>query len=130
MLIFATEYAVAIDKQLLFYYLNRDKSRLREDNELNEKKLNGVYKLPWGIFAGTCAMIWSFITVALVAVFVVSSMMIATVGGDDGLSQSWWLIPLYITETLTVIGFVASFVFFVLKKVQIKKSESEAVKTL
>ncbi len=46
-------------------------------------------KVPWGIIAGAFAILWSFITFAIIAVFVVSGIMIADVGGDDGLRESW-----------------------------------------
>ena len=81
-----------------------------------KKQLEGIDKLPWGIFAGVSAMLWSFITIGLVAVFVVSSMMIAEVGGDDGLSQSWWLILLYVGEALTIITFGVSLFFHIRKE--------------
>lgn len=74
------------------------------------------YSLPWGIFAGVSAMAWSFMTVGIVAVMVVSSMMIAEVGGDDGLSQSWWLYLMYVLDGLTILTFVASCVFCVVRK--------------
>ena len=48
------------------------------------KELTGINKLPWGIFAGVLAMLWSFITIGLIAVFVISASMIVEVGGDDG----------------------------------------------
>ena len=83
-----------------------------------KQELTGVNKLPWGIFAGSFAMLWSFITIAIIAIFVVSSMMIAEVGADDGLSQSWWLILLYIGEAVTVIGFGVSLFFYIQKEKQ------------
>lgn len=76
------------------------------------KKIDTVSKLPWGIFAGLSAMVWSFVTIGLIAVFVVSAMMMKEVGRDDGLSQAWWLIPLYVMEGITVIGFVVSIIFY------------------
>lgn len=78
-------------------------------------------KVPWGILAGACAILWSFITIAIVAVFVISAMMYADVGGDDGLRDSWWLIPLYIGEAVTVIGFVVSTIFYAKKKTQLER---------
>ena len=79
-------------------------------------RLSGAFKLPWGIFAGINAMICSFITIGLIAIFVISSMMIANVGADDGLSQSWWLVWLYIGEGITVEGFLISLWLYLLKK--------------
>ena len=59
---------------------------------------------PWGIIAGVFAMIWSLALIAIVAVFVVSSLMYAESGGDDGLRDSWWIIPLVVTEIVSAIG--------------------------
>ena len=61
-------------------------------------------RFPWGILAGIFAMIWSFAFIAVVAVFVISSMMYAQSGGDDGLRDSWWIIPLIATEIVSAIG--------------------------
>ncbi len=61
-------------------------------------------RFPWGILAGIFAMIWSFAFIAVVAVFVISSMMYAQSGGDDGLRESWWIVPLIVTEIVSAIG--------------------------
>ena len=61
-------------------------------------------RFPWGILAGIFAMIWSFAFIAIVAVFVISSMMYAQSGGDDGLRESWWIVPLIVTEIVSAIG--------------------------
>ncbi len=88
-----------------------------------KKELTGINKLPWGIFAGSFAMLWSFITIAIVAVFVISGMMYAAVDSDDGLRESWWLIPLYIGEVVTIIGFGISFFFYIRKEKQLELLE-------
>ncbi len=67
-------------------------------------------KFPWGIIAGILAMIWSFTLVALIAIFVVSGMMFMEVGVDDGLRESWFMLPLYITHAVTGIGCAVSLV--------------------
>ncbi len=83
-----------------------------------KQELTGINKLPWGVFAGVIAMLWSFITIAIVAVLVISRTMIAQSGGDEGLGESWWLIPLYIGEVVTVIGFGVSLFFYIRKEKQ------------
>ena len=50
-------------------------------------------KFPWGILAGICAIICSFALIAIVGVFVVSSVMYVESGGDDGLRDSLWIAP-------------------------------------
>lgn len=53
-------------------------------------------RFPWGIIAGISAMIWSITFVAVVAIYVISSMMISQVGGDDGLRDAWFIMPLQV----------------------------------
>lgn len=64
----------------------------------------------WDISAGIFAIIWSFALIALVAVYVISSLMYAEVGGDDGLRESWWLFPIFAVEVLSAFGLGASLV--------------------
>ena len=89
--------------------------------EREQKELTKMDKLPWGIFAGSCAILWTFITVAIITVFVVSASMYAAVDSDDGLRESWWLIPLYVGEAVTVIGFAISFFFYVKREKKIEE---------
>ena len=67
-------------------------------------------KFPWGIIAGILAMIWSFTLIALVAIFVVSGMMYVEVSTDDGLRESWFMLPLFIAQAVTVVGTAISLV--------------------
>ena len=73
-------------------------------------------KFPWGILAGACAMLYSFVTIAIVAVFVISGMMYSVAGSDDGLRESWWLIICYVLEVISVLGFGVSLFFFIRNK--------------
>ena len=64
-------------------------------------------KFPWGIISGILAMIWSFLLVGIVALFIVSGMMYAEVGTDDGLRESSLLLVLFGAEIVTgVLGAV------------------------
>ena len=67
---------------------------------------------PWGILAGIFAIIWSFALIALIAVYVISSMMYAEVGGDDGLRESWWLFPIFIAEVVSAFGLGLSLILY------------------
>lgn len=71
---------------------------------MSKNKLLDNPKMPWGILAGSFAMLCSFLTIAIIAVFVISSAMYANAGSDDGLRESWWLIPVYIAEVISVAG--------------------------
>lgn len=72
-------------------------------------------KVPWGIFSGVCAMLASVFTIAIVALIVVSRIMIASVGGDDGLLSNWWVYLLYVLDVVTLAGFAACLVFYIRK---------------
>ena len=67
-------------------------------------------KFPWGIIAGILAMIWSFTLIALVAIYVVSGMMYVEVSTDDGLRESWFMMPLFIAQDVTGVGTAISLV--------------------
>ena len=67
-------------------------------------------KFPWGIIAGILAMIWSFTLIALIAIFVVSGMMYVEVSTDDGLRESWFMMPLFIAQSVTGVGTAVSLV--------------------
>ena len=67
-------------------------------------------KFPWGIIAGILAMIWSFTLIALIAIYVVSGMMFLEVSTDDGLRESWFVMPLLIGQVVTGIGCAISLV--------------------
>lgn len=69
-------------------------------------------RFPWGISAGVFAMFASVFAIALVALTVISHMMIASVGGDDGLLTNWWVYLLYALDATTVVGFIVSLVFY------------------
>ena len=78
-------------------------------------------KMPWGIIAGAFAMLWSFITVALVALLIVSASMKVEVGTDDGISSSWYMVALYVGEAISIICFAVSTFLYVWKKKYLKK---------
>jgi len=82
-----------------------------------------IKKFPWGILLGTCIMICSFLTIAIVAVLVVSNMMIAEVGSDDGLSSSWWLLLIIIVNFLSLGGFITSLIFYIKRERILDKEE-------
>ena len=67
--------------------------------------------LPWGIFAAVIAMIWSFVTIGIVAgVIMVVTGFGATYSITNGLFDTGWLIALYVAEVILIAGFVACIV--------------------
>ena len=79
---------------------------------------------PWGILSGIFFTICSFLTVAFIAVLVVSNTMIAEVGSDDGLRESWWFIFITIVDIISLIGFVTSLVFYIKKEQLLDEEET------
>ena len=73
-------------------------------------------KIPWGIIAGVFAIICSFALLAVVAVFVISSIMYIESGGDDGLRDSWWSAPARIAAAVSGIGCAVSLVLYRIKE--------------
>ena len=69
-------------------------------------------RFPWGILAGIFAIICSFALIAVVGVFVVSSVMFVESGGDDGLRDSWWIAPAIISAAVSGIGCAVSLVLY------------------
>ena len=67
-------------------------------------------KFPWGIIAGILAIIWSFTLIGLIAIYVVSGMMFVEVSTDDGLRESWFVMPLLVGQVVTGIGCAVSLV--------------------
>jgi hypothetical protein len=57
-------------------------------------------------------MIWSLSLMAVIAVYIVSSLMYAESGGDDGLRDSWWLLPLVITQIISAIGCAGGLILY------------------
>ena len=77
-------------------------------------------KIPWGILAGSFIMLCSFLTIAIVAVFVVSTLMIQEVGSDDGLRESWWLSLIIVIDIISFLSFIASFIFYIKKEKELE----------
>ncbi len=69
-------------------------------------------KFPWGILAGLLAIICSFALIAIVAVFVISSVMYIESGGDDGLRDSAWIAPATIAAAVSGIGCAISLILY------------------
>ena len=78
-------------------------------------------KQPWGIYAGAIAMLWSFITIGLIAIFVVSGIMFSEVGSDGGLRDSWWIALLWVGEAISALGFATCLFFYVKNKSRVNK---------
>ncbi|MCH5350783.1 MAG: hypothetical protein J1F39_02290 [Clostridiales bacterium] len=83
-----------------------------------------VKKLPWGIFAGACGIVWSVLTVAIIAVNIVSDAMIASAGSDDGLGQAGWLKAILVVDIILTVLIAACIAMFVWKTVMLKKTIS------
>ncbi len=73
-------------------------------------------KFPFGILAGICGIVCSFALIAIVAVFVISSVMYVESGGDDGLRDSLWIAPATIAAAVSGIGCAISLILYRIKE--------------
>ena len=87
--------------------------------------LQTARKLPWGIFSFVGGIVWSVVTVALVAVNVISSAMIASAGSDDGLSKSGWMAALWGAEVVLTVLILAFIGMYVWKTVMSKRAKPD-----
>ena len=69
-------------------------------------------KIPFGIMAGIFAIICSFALIAIVGVFVISSMMYVESGGDDGLRDSLWIDPVTIVAAVSGVASAVCLVLY------------------
>lgn len=80
-------------------------------------------RLPWGIFAGICAIVVFFTTVGTVAAFIVLNGVAAQTNEAATLFDEWWQTALFVADIVFAVGFVASLVMYILR---IKSQKEEA----
>ena len=82
-------------------------------------------KWPVGIIAGASFIIFFYSTLAFVAFYLVFSGVANQTGEVVSPFASWWQILLFILAIISFICMIASFVFFVLKKLKHKEDDNE-----
>ncbi len=82
-------------------------------------------KWPFGIIAGASFIIFFYSTLAFVAFYLVFSGVANQTGEVVSPFASWWQVLLFILAIISFICMVASFVFFVLKKMKYKEEANE-----
>ena len=72
-------------------------------------------KLPWGIFAGVCAMAVFFATVGVIAAFIVLNSIAGQTNTTATLFDEWYQTVLFIADIIFAMGLIGSVVMYVLK---------------
>lgn len=73
-------------------------------------------KLPWGIFAGICAMLLFFMTGGFVGIYVVFSAIAAQTNSAFSPFENWYQVLMFIVDILALVGFVFSLVMYIRRK--------------
>lgn len=89
-------------------------------------KRERLYKLPWGAFAGILAMIISFMTIAVVALYIVADVLAIEGAETATLFDTWYQTVLFISDVICIVGFVVCLVFSVMKRKN-AKSDTEMI---
>ena len=79
---------------------------------MNKEKLQ---KLPWGIFAGSLAIVIFFCTLALVVTYMVDSGVAAQTSESVTLFEEWYRVLLFVIDVIAASGFSGSLVLWILR---------------
>lgn len=80
-------------------------------------------KLPWGIFAGICAMIAFFAITGTVAAYIILNGVAAQTSETVTLFDNWYQTVLFVLDILSILGFAGCMAMFVLKQKSLKAEE-------
>lgn len=72
-------------------------------------------KVPWGILSGVFAGLVFYLTVGVVAAYLVLNGIAGATSGSVTLFSNWWQTVLFIADVVFGLGFLASIVMFILK---------------
>ena len=89
-------------------------------------KRERLYKLPWGAFAGVLAMIISFVTIAVAALYIVADALAIEGAETATLFDTWYQTGLFIFDMLCVAGFIVCLIFAIMKRKNVK-SDTEMI---
>lgn len=81
-------------------------------------------KMPWGIFAGTFAMLVFFLTVAFIGIYVIFGAIANQTHSDFSAFQNWWQVLIFIGDIISVIGFIGCLSMYI----SIHKKRKEVAK--
>ncbi len=80
-----------------------------------------MWKVPWGIIAGICAMVVFFATVGVIAAFVVLNSIAGQTNTSTTLFGEWYQTALFIGDVLFLLGLIASTVLWFVKRKKLKE---------
>lgn len=72
-------------------------------------------KIPWGIIAGVCAILFFFATLAVVALYVINSGVAAQTNQTATIFATWYQTLIFIVDIIVFLGFGGSFTMYILK---------------
>ncbi len=74
-------------------------------------------KLPWGIFAGVLFVLVFYITIGIVAAYLILNGIAGATSGSITLFTNWWQSLLFAADIVFGVLLIGCFVMFILKKV-------------
>lgn len=78
-------------------------------------------KTPWDVFAWICVELAFFLTLGIVAAYVLLNAVAGATSGNTGLFGSWWQVLLFIADIIVVFGAVFFFYMHFRKKAALKE---------
>ncbi len=82
-------------------------------------------KQPWGIFAGICAMLVFFLTLAFVGIYIIFGAISNQTHSHFSPFQNWWQILIFIFDLLSLGGFVGFFYLYLMREKKEKKERGK-----
>ncbi len=73
-------------------------------------------KIPWGIIMGVCAMFVFFLTVGVIAVYILLNGIAAQTNEVASFFGEWYQVVMFVFDILFFLGFVGSVVLYVLRE--------------
>lgn len=86
-------------------------------------KDNWIRKIPWGILAGSFAILLFFCLVGTIAAFIVLDMMAGETSMHATLFDEWYQVVLFIGVVIGGAGFIGSTAMFIVRKVKLRAPE-------
>lgn len=81
-------------------------------------------KVPWGIFAGICAMVVFFSTVGVIAAFIILNSIAGQTHTVATMFDEWWQTALFVVDIIFAIGFVVSLVMYIRNAIAGRREET------
>lgn len=80
-----------------------------------KKPFNWAQKMPWGVLAGYCFILALFVTIGIIAAYLIIGAISGLTLVETTIFDSWWQTLLFVADVFLVFGFGASLTMFILK---------------